>query len=312
MPSDPAADQQAAAEAQHVGVDHPLQVRRAEAEGVLDRRQGHGDDEPVQHDQGVGHAEHGQGHPPVAACRGRLSPRHWRQPTVVLELVVNQLSRLMVLYAPRHADLAAEEVGMETRYAWEHEAPGHPRPAEVVRLEAFCNTVDRHTFGRHGDKPADRRELLSTAEALRDWLVGQRLLDDPGALVSAEDLDHARTLRDGLRAWLQARQRLDFDRPTLARARDQLARLRLRVGLDATTATLEPTGRSVTGALERLAADLATAAATGALERLKICSAPDCQFVYYDHSRSRTSRWCSTEVCGNRMKTRRYRHRQRG
>jgi predicted RNA-binding Zn ribbon-like protein len=201
---------------------------------------------------------------------------------------------------------------METLYAWEYEDLDHPRPAEAVRLEAFCNTVDRHTFGRHGDKPADRRELLSTAEALRDWLVAHRLLDDPRARVSGDDLDRARILRDGLRAWLQARQRLDFDHQALRRARDQLEQLRLRVSLDAATATLEPAGSSVTAALERLAADLATAAATGALRRLKICGAPDCQFVYYDHSRSRTSRWCSTEVCGNRIKTRRYRRRQRG
>lgn len=201
---------------------------------------------------------------------------------------------------------------METLYAWEYEDLEHPRPVEVVRLEAFCNTVDRHTFGRHGDKPADRRELLATAEALREWLVGERLLDDPRARVSAGDLDRVRTLRDGLRTWLQARQGLDHDRRALRRARDQLAGLRLRVGLEDVTATLEPAGGSVTAALERLAADLATAAATGALARLKICGAPDCQFVYYDHSRSRTSRWCSTEVCGNRMKTRRYRHRRRG
>jgi predicted RNA-binding Zn ribbon-like protein len=84
------------------------------------------------------------------------------------------------------------------------------------------------------------------------------------------------------------------------------------VGLGGGTCALEPTGGPVTAALERLVADLATAAATGALARLKICGAPDCRFVDYDHSRSRTSRWCSTEVCGNRMKTRRYRGRRRG
>jgi predicted RNA-binding Zn ribbon-like protein len=204
------------------------------------------------------------------------------------------------------------EASVEIRYAWEYDDPGHPRPAEVARLEAFCNTVDRHTFGGHGAKPAGRRELLATPDRLRDWLVAQRLLDDPGAAVGAGDLEQALALRDGLRAWLGARQGLGHDRAALDRARELLEGLRLQVGLGAEAATLGPTGEPVTAALERLAADLATAAATGALARLKICGAPDCQFVYYDHSRSRTSRWCSTEVCGNRMKTRRYRGRRRG
>jgi predicted RNA-binding Zn ribbon-like protein len=201
---------------------------------------------------------------------------------------------------------------VEILYAWEYDDPEHPRPAEVARLEAFCNTVDRHTFGRHGEKPTGRRELLATPARLRDWLVAQRLLDDPRAEVEAGDLDRALALRDGLRAWLSARQGLDHDQGELDRARDLLGRLRLQVGLGGEAAGLAPTGDPATAALERLAADLATAAATGALARLKICGAPDCRFVYYDHSRSRTSRWCSTEVCGNRMKTRRYRGRRRG
>jgi predicted RNA-binding Zn ribbon-like protein len=201
---------------------------------------------------------------------------------------------------------------VEILYAWEYDDPAHPRPPEVARLEAFCNTVDTHTFGLHGDKPSDRRELLATPARLREWLLAQGLLDDPGARVGPGDLDRARALRDGLRAWLRARQGLEHDRGRLERAGELLGRVRLRVALDGQGATLRPTGGAVTAALERLAADLAVAEATGALQRLKSCSAPDCQFVYYDHSRSRTSRWCSTEVCGNRMKTRRYRHRQRG
>jgi predicted RNA-binding Zn ribbon-like protein len=204
------------------------------------------------------------------------------------------------------------EADVEIRYAWEYDDPDHPRPAEVARLEAFLNTVDRHTFGGHGQKPADRRELLATPGRLRDWLLAQRLLDDPRARVGAGDLARARDLRDGLRAWLRARQGLDHDPERLGRARDLFGGLRLRFGLEARTAALRPTGGPVAAALERLAADLATAAATGTLQRLKVCGAPDCQFVYYDHSRSRTSRWCSTEVCGNRMKTRRYRDRRRG
>ncbi|HEV3504414.1 MAG TPA: CGNR zinc finger domain-containing protein [Actinomycetes bacterium] len=201
---------------------------------------------------------------------------------------------------------------MEIRYAWEYEDLDHPRPAEVARLEAFCNTVDRHTFGEHGSKPAGRRELLATPDRLRDWLVAQGLLDEPGARVEAGDLEGALALRDGLRAWLQARQGLPHDQGELDRAKKLLGRLRLRVDLEGETAALAPAGDPATAALGRLAGDLATAGATGALARLKICDAPDCRFVYYDRSRSRTSRWCSTEVCGNRMKTRRYRGRRRG
>jgi predicted RNA-binding Zn ribbon-like protein len=200
---------------------------------------------------------------------------------------------------------------VEIRYAWEYDDLEHPRPAEVVRLEAFCNTVDRHTFGGHGRKPAGRRELLTTPDRLRDWLATQGLLDDPGARVEARDLDQALVLRDGLRAWLQARQGLPHDQGQLDRARELLERLPLQVDLEGETAALAPAGDPATAALGRLAGDLATAAATGALARLKICHAPDCQFVYYDRSRSRTSRWCSTEICGNRMKTRRYRGRRR-
>jgi predicted RNA-binding Zn ribbon-like protein len=201
---------------------------------------------------------------------------------------------------------------VEIRYAWEYEDLEHRRPAEVARLEAFCNTVDRHTFGEHGRKPAGRRELLTTPARLRDWLVGQGLLDDPRARVDAGDLRRARSLRDGLRAWLQARQGLGHDQAAVDRARELLGRLPLQVDLGSETAALAPAGGPATAALGRLTADLATAAATGTLARLKICDAPDCQFVYYDRSRSRTSRWCSTEVCGNRMKTRRYRGRRRG
>lgn len=206
---------------------------------------------------------------------------------------------------------SSTEADVEILYAWEYDDLDHPRPAEVARLEAFCNTVDRHTFGEHGRKPASRRDLLATPARLRDWLVAQGLLADPGAGVGAGDLERALVLRDGLRAWLQARQGLGHDQDALDRARELLGGLPLRVDLEGGTVALTPAGDPATVALGRLAGDLATAAATGTLARLKVCGAPDCQFVYYDRSRSRTSRWCSTEVCGNRMKTRRYRGRRR-
>ena len=41
--------------------------------------------------------------------------------------------------------------------------------------------------------------------------------------------------------------------------------------------------------------------------RLKICDNDTCQWAFYDHSRSRTGRWCSMQVCGNRNKQQRFR-----
>jgi predicted RNA-binding Zn ribbon-like protein len=61
-------------------------------------------------------------------------------------------------------------------------------------------------------------------------------------------------------------------------------------------AALVPANPGADAALGRLLADLVTAEATGALARLKMCAADDCRFVHYDHSRSRTSRWCSTQI----------------
>src|SRR5688572_28470836 len=81
---------------------------------------------------------------------------------------------LSTSYRERWCRDRSAEAHVEIRYAWEYDDPGHPRPAEVARLEAFCNTVDRHTFGGHGEKPAGRRELLATPDRLRDWLVAQR------------------------------------------------------------------------------------------------------------------------------------------
>ncbi|WP_432664380.1 CGNR zinc finger domain-containing protein [Wukongibacter baidiensis] len=45
-------------------------------------------------------------------------------------------------------------------------------------------------------------------------------------------------------------------------------------------------------------------------ERIKICENPECKWVFYDESRSRTRRWCDSK-CGNLMKVRRFREKQK-
>ncbi|WNC15986.1 CGNR zinc finger domain-containing protein [Brevibacillus brevis] len=46
-------------------------------------------------------------------------------------------------------------------------------------------------------------------------------------------------------------------------------------------------------------------------KRIKICDNPDCRWVFYDESRNRVRRWCDDKMCGNLMKVRRFRERQK-
>ena len=57
------------------------------------------------------------------------------------------------------------------------------------------------------------------------------------------------------------------------------------------------------------AADLLTSAE---IRTLRMCEAPDCAWLFLDHSRNRSRRWCDMKVCGNRQKARRHYQRTRG
>ncbi|WP_131741008.1 CGNR zinc finger domain-containing protein [Actinomadura roseirufa] len=66
---------------------------------------------------------------------------------------------------------------------------------------------------------------------------------------------------------------------------------------------------------EHLAADcgmaLAYVVASGELDRLRTCEAPDCSRVLVDLSRNRCRRYCDSRTCGNRMHVAAYRARRR-
>lgn len=58
----------------------------------------------------------------------------------------------------------------------------------------------------------------------------------------------------------------------------------------------------------RSAADLLT---WTELDRLRLCDADDCGWLFIDASRNRSRRWCDMSDCGNRAKVRRHRARRR-
>jgi hypothetical protein len=77
----------------------------------------------------------------------------------------------------------------------------------------------------------------------------------------------------------------------------------VRIG-DASKPELASGEGGVKGALGSILADVVVAFSKGTWVRVKICAAEDCRWAYYDHSKSRTGRWCAMETCGNRHKTR--------
>ncbi|MEU6712412.1 CGNR zinc finger domain-containing protein [Nonomuraea purpurea] len=66
---------------------------------------------------------------------------------------------------------------------------------------------------------------------------------------------------------------------------------------------------------EHVAADCGVALAhllvEGEAERLRTCSAPDCDRVFVDESRNRSRVYCDSRTCGNRMHVAAYRARRR-
>jgi predicted RNA-binding Zn ribbon-like protein len=70
-------------------------------------------------------------------------------------------------------------------------------------------------------------------------------------------------------------------------------------------------GRALTSPLwpiARAAADLLTGDSAAPVRE---CGGTDCTWLFLDHSRGRSRRWCSMASCGNRAKARRHYHRGR-
>jgi hypothetical protein len=165
-----------------------------------------------------------------------------------------------------------------------------PAPGRLELVRSFANTVDYE----HG------REMLHSPARLRALLVGLGLLD-PGARVTARDLDHALDLRQTVRELALANNGV---------ATDSVLESGLVVRVDSGGGVLEPPRRDVDGALADLVGIVYTAMADGTWSRLKACRREVCNWLFYDRSRNRSAVWCQMAVCGNRTKTKAYRARR--
>lgn len=176
-------------------------------------------------------------------------------------------------------------------------------------IEDFLNTLDERTYSRHG-LPHATGDLLSSAVDLSVWFSEHGLGDTPRAEVFDAELAHALDLRSALRRTLALRATHEPRSDTLQTVNAAYAALPLQLKAHddgSLGLTVIESGRN--SALDRLVETVARSVGQGTWRRLKMCAAPDCRWVFYDESRSGAGRWCSMAVCGNRYKTRRYRHR---
>lgn len=187
---------------------------------------------------------------------------------------------------------------------------------------AFTKTTGWEARDRSGDD-------LSSYVGLLDWAGERGLVDGDTAAglrrraeerpeEAARVLRDARRLREAVYGALTAVAREDEPPPA---ALDELNAV-LRAA--ASHLRLSGEGRSFGWTFEasarehlewpvwrvaRSAAELLTA---GEVERLKLCDAHDCGWLFVDASRNRSRRWCDMADCGNRAKARRYRERHEG
>jgi predicted RNA-binding Zn ribbon-like protein len=184
-------------------------------------------------------------------------------------------------------------------------------PDELANLYDFANTLDLRHFTHHGVQHQQAEELGNPSR-LGDWMKERGLLER-GGVPTQKAFDQALRLRGAIRDYLKCepgeRQRKTAIVEQLNKAMELFP---LRVaGLGKDGMKLLPAAAGAPAGLSAIIAELYDGASSGTLDRLKMCAAEECQRVFFDRSKPGSRRWCQTELCGNREKTRAYRERQK-
>ena len=184
----------------------------------------------------------------------------------------------------------------------------------------FANTISR----RH--VPEDSRERLTHYGRLVSWgLQAGLVAARDGERLRAEARGRPRAAAAALRRAVTVREAIFSVFVAIARGErapavaldalnaalpSALAALRVgpeRGGFGWSFAHEETDLAPMLAPVLRAAADLLTSAD---LERVRECGSDTCFWLFLDHSKNGTRRWCDMKVCGNRAKARR--HYQRG
>jgi predicted RNA-binding Zn ribbon-like protein len=174
-------------------------------------------------------------------------------------------------------------------------------PGPLLAVQALANT---YSF-------EDDEELLADPDSTRAWLIRSGLAAE-GIAVSAAEHERLRRFRSVVRSMIEANGAEpagELDAVGLeAFVVEASVPLSAGSGGDLDL-DLDPAA-DVDGAIAQMLGIVHRSQLLGEWARLKVCASDDCRWAFYDSSRNRGGTWCQMEVCGNRVKNRRYRGRR--
>lgn len=176
-------------------------------------------------------------------------------------------------------------------------------PDELALLYDFVNSSDVRSYVEAGEAHA-QNDALSTVSRLESWMRVHGL----AGRATLETQQQVLRLRESLRAYVAiAPEERGDAKDAIAAINAASALFPLQVRIEDGRIELRP----VKGATDfgQVLAQFHYLAALGQLERLKMCGSPECRWIFFDRSKPANRRWCSSDRCGNREKTRSYRRR---
>jgi predicted RNA-binding Zn ribbon-like protein len=186
-----------------------------------------------------------------------------------------------------------------------------PNPEDMM-FPLDSGRLSLNAVATHGARTTESFDRWQTPADLSRWCVEAKLLAvAPPA--SPEDLEAARALREVIYRMVQAaRTQQPLDRSDIEFLNDWAAR-------PARVPQLMTNGRMVKWAAEEpleaalvsVARDAIDLLAGESIGRIRECAEESCSILFVDNSRPGKRRWCSMERCGNRIKKKAFRQRQR-
>ena len=184
----------------------------------------------------------------------------------------------------------------------------HDLPPEELRFHWKSGRLCLDFVATVGERWRRSFERLPGPDDLARWIVESGVLASP-LEVSGRQLASGRALREAINR---------FARPGIEPGpgdRDELnrwaARAPLAPRLTEENERLWVADRPVEAVFATIARDAVDLLSGPLAGRIRECGAPDCALLFVDTSRPGARRWCSTAACGNRVRTKAYRQRQK-